>query len=82
MFCVRDRTEVDVVAERFRSLGDEDWAVGDLAFADSFDEFLMEEFLDGPEISVETLTFDRRHVVVAVTDKETGGPGFVEIGHS
>ena len=48
----------------------------------SFDEFLMEEFLDGPEISVETLTFEGRHVVVAVTDKELADPGFVEVGHS
>ena len=82
MFRIRDRAEVDVVAERFRSLDDGHWAAKDLSSADSFDEFLMEEFLDGPEISVETLTFDGRHVVVAVTDKEIGGPGFVEIGHS
>ena len=34
----------------------------------------MEEYLDGPEISVETLSFDGRHVVVAVTDKETRRP--------
>ncbi len=81
VFCIRDRAEVDVVAERFRSL-DGRWTTRDLFSADSFDEFLMEEFLDGPEISVETLTFDGRHVVVAVTDKESGGPGFVEIGHS
>jgi biotin carboxylase len=81
VFCIRDRAEVDSVAERFRSL-DGRWAARDLAGAGSFDEFLMEEFLDGPEISVETLTFDGRHVVVAVTDKECGGPGFVEVGHS
>ena len=81
VFCIRDPADVDVVAERFRSLNGH-LAARDLSFAESFDEFLMEEFLDGPEISVETLTFDGRHVVVAVTDKETGGPGFVEIGHS
>lgn len=81
VFRIRDRADVDAVAERFRSL-DGNLAARDLSGAESFDEFLMEEFLDGPEISVETLTFDRRHVVVAVTDKETGGPGFVEIGHS
>jgi biotin carboxylase len=81
VFYLRDRADVDVVAERFRSL-DGHLAARDLSGAESFDEFLMEEFLDGPEISVETLTFDGRHVVVAVTDKETGGRGFVEIGHS
>jgi biotin carboxylase len=83
VFRIRDRADVDVVTERFRSLDDGHWTVGDLFRADSFEEFLMEEFLDGPEISVETLSFDGRHVVVAVTDKECGGPsGFVEIGHS
>jgi biotin carboxylase len=83
VFCIRDRADVDAVVERFRSLDDEHWVVGDLFRADSFDDFLMEEYLDGPEISVETLSFDGRHVVVAVTDKECGGPGgFVEIGHS
>ncbi|MFD9904845.1 ATP-grasp domain-containing protein [Streptomyces sp. NPDC059063] len=82
VFRVRDRADVDTVAERFRSLDDRQWGAGDLACADSFDAFLMEEFLEGPEISVETLTFDGRHVVVAVTDKETGGPGFVEVGHA
>ncbi len=82
VFCLRDQADVETVAERFRSL-DGTFAARDLSFADSFDEFLMEEFLDGPEVSVETLTFDGRHVVVAVTDKECGGPGgFVEIGHS
>ncbi|MGW1342704.1 ATP-grasp domain-containing protein [Kribbella sp. NPDC002412] len=80
VFSLRDQADVDAVAERFRAL-DGRWGAKDLTAADSFDEFLMEEFLDGPEISVETLSFDGRHVVVAVTDKETG-PGFVELGHS
>lgn len=83
VFCVRDQADVDTVAERFRAFGDVTWAVGDLFAADSFEEFLMEEYLDGPEVSVETLSFNGRHVVAAVTDKEEfGGPGFVEIGLS
>lgn len=81
VFRVRDQADVDAVAERFRSLDDGHWVTGDLSSADSFAEFLMEEYLDGPEISVETLSFDGRHVVIAVTDKELG-PNFVEIGHS
>jgi biotin carboxylase len=81
VFCIRDQAGVDAVAERFRSL-DGSFAVRDLSFADSFEEFLMEEYLDGPEISVETLSFGGRHVIIAMTDKECGGPGFVEIGHS
>ncbi|TCC65550.1 ATP-grasp domain-containing protein [Kribbella pittospori] len=82
VFRIRDQADVDVVADRYRSLDDVQWTASDLAFADSFHDFLMEEFLDGPEISVETLSFDGRHVIVAVTDKEVGGTGFVEIGHS
>ena len=82
VFCVRDAADVDVVAERFRSLDDRQWTAKDLSSAESFDEFLIEEYLDGPEISVETLTFDGRHVVVAVTDKETADASFDEIGHS
>jgi biotin carboxylase len=81
VFRIRDQAEVDSVTERFRALDDGHWTAKDLSFADSFSEFLIEEYLDGAEISVETLSFDGRHVVVAVTDKETG-PGFVELGHS
>ncbi|WP_232666512.1 ATP-grasp domain-containing protein [Pseudonocardia sp. TRM90224] len=81
VFRINDRADVDAVADRFRALGNRSWAPGDLSSAESFDEFLIEEFLDGPEISVETLSFDGRHVVVATTDKAIG-PGFVEIGHS
>ncbi|WP_327173396.1 ATP-grasp domain-containing protein [Streptomyces sp. NBC_01336] len=43
---------------------------------------LLEEFLHGPEVSVETVTFAGRTEVVGVTDKSTGGaPAFVETGH-
>jgi len=31
---------------------------------------------------METLSFDGRHVLIGVTDKLLGGPGFVEVGHS
>ncbi|MER7519925.1 ATP-grasp domain-containing protein [Streptomyces sp. NPDC126499] len=82
VFCVRDESEVDAVAERYRTLSDKEWAPGDVAFADSFDEFLMEEYLEGPEFSVETLSFDGRHVVVATTDRELGGTGFADFGRT
>ncbi|MFN2483599.1 MAG: ATP-grasp domain-containing protein [Candidatus Limnocylindria bacterium] len=42
---------------------------------------LAEEYLCGPEVSVEAFTCNGRHTIVAVTDKYLG-PGFVEIGHS
>ena len=84
VFRVRDEADIDAVADSYRSLDAEQWAVGDLFSDDSFEEFLVEEYLDGPEISVETLSFDGRHVVVAVTDKAAfgGGSGFVELGLS
>ncbi|WP_066372138.1 ATP-grasp domain-containing protein [Herbidospora mongoliensis] len=82
VFRIDDQAGVDAVADRFLAL-DGQFDARDLTAADSFEEFLLEEFLDGPEISVETLSFDGHHVIIAVTEKECGGPGgFVEIGHS
>ncbi|NLU65909.1 ATP-grasp domain-containing protein [Streptomyces sp. HNM0574] len=43
---------------------------------------LLEELLDGPEVSVETVSYGGTHHVVGVTDKSVGGaPAFVETGH-
>ncbi|MFI0904368.1 ATP-grasp domain-containing protein [Streptomyces sioyaensis] len=43
---------------------------------------LLEELLHGPEVSVETVTFDGTTQVVGVTDKSVGGaPAFIETGH-
>ncbi|MFD3728481.1 ATP-grasp domain-containing protein [Streptomyces sp. NPDC058671] len=46
------------------------------------DGFLMESYIDGPEFSVEALSFAGRHVVVAVTEKLTAEEHFVELGHA
>ncbi|MEV4943456.1 ATP-grasp domain-containing protein [Streptomyces zaomyceticus] len=46
------------------------------------DGFLMESYIDGPEFSVEALSFGGRHVVVAVTEKLTSEEHFVELGHA
>jgi len=44
--------------------------------------FLVEEYLQGPEYSVETLSRDGRHQVVGITEKLLGPPPlFVEVGH-
>ncbi|MDY7011711.1 MAG: ATP-grasp domain-containing protein [Planctomycetota bacterium] len=44
---------------------------------------LIEEFVEGPEFSVEILIWDGQPHVLTVTDKETtGAPHFVETGHS
>lgn len=46
-------------------------------------EILVEEFVDGDEVSVETLSFGGRHFVLAITDKSTtGDPYWVETGHA
>lgn len=43
---------------------------------------LAEEYLSGPEYSVESVSHDGRHEVVMVTEKlTTESPGFVELGH-
>ncbi len=42
---------------------------------------MVEQYIDGPEYSVEAFSFSGRHVVVAVTETETL-PGFVEVGHA
>jgi biotin carboxylase len=47
------------------------------------DAVLVEEFVEGPEFSVEALTWNGQTHVIAVTDKVTTGPPYyVEIGHS
>lgn len=43
---------------------------------------LIEEFILGREISAETLSYNGKHIIIQITDKETlGPPHFVEIGH-
>ncbi|KIZ14375.1 ATP-grasp domain-containing protein [Streptomyces natalensis] len=42
---------------------------------------VAEEFLDGPEISVEGFSHQGRHTIVAITDKQVL-PSFVEVGHT
>ncbi len=43
---------------------------------------IAEAYIDGQELSVETVTLDGRHHVVAITEKRTNGaPHFIEIGH-
>lgn len=44
------------------------------------DRFLAEQYIDGPEYSVESCSFQGRHVVVAITEKLT--EGVLERGHA
>lgn len=46
-------------------------------------EIVVEEYMEGPEVSVETLAIDGVVHVIQITDKlTTGAPYFVEMGHS
>ncbi|MDI5980882.1 ATP-grasp domain-containing protein [Amycolatopsis magusensis] len=45
-------------------------------------DVIMEEYVDGPEFSVESFSFGGRHVVVSVTEKATGTGHFAELGHT
>ncbi len=46
-------------------------------------DVVVEEYMQGPEVSVETLSIDGNCNVIQITDKlTTGAPHYVEIGHS
>ena len=46
-------------------------------------EVILEEYLEGPEFSVEVMVVDGEPIVLQITDKlTTGAPHFVEMGHS
>ncbi|MFC4588802.1 ATP-grasp domain-containing protein [Sphaerisporangium corydalis] len=45
-------------------------------------DFLIEEYVEGPEYSVEAFSFAGRHVVVAVTEKFVHADRFAELGHA
>lgn len=44
---------------------------------------IIEEYLVGPEVSVEVMVFENKINIIQITDKKTSGsPYFVEMGHS
>lgn len=50
--------------------------------ADTSIPYIAEEFVQGQEFSVETMSFDGEHELIAITEKlTTGDPSYVEIGH-
>lgn len=47
------------------------------------DGVLIEQFIDGPEFSVEAIIWQGKPHILAITDKKTtGAPFFVELGHN
>lgn len=53
-----------------------------LVHAYDLDEFIMEEYVDGPLCSAEAFSFAGRHVVVAVTEAITEDSNHVHVGHA
>lgn len=63
-------------------------SVSDLQIAKSYAlegtdcPIMIEQYISGAEISVETISFEGRHYIIQITDKEnSGAPHFVELGH-
>ncbi len=50
-------------------------------FRDKTCHFICEEFIEGDEFSVESLTFEAKHQIVAITEKKVHPVSFVELGH-
>lgn len=49
---------------------------------DSVCKIIMEQYIIGREISVESISYEGRHQVIQITDKDSSGaPHFVELGH-
>lgn len=49
---------------------------------DDCSNILIEEYIDGRELSVESISFHGNHYILQITDKEnTGAPHFVETAH-
>lgn len=45
-------------------------------------EIMIEDYIDGDEISIETISFEGHHHLIQITDKENSGPPhFVELSH-
>lgn len=42
---------------------------------------LAEEFIEGPEFSVESLSMNNEHEILVITEKISSAPHFIEIGH-
>jgi biotin carboxylase len=78
---VRDATDTGRAWQRMLSLRETGLDHGPGALF-SVGRFIMEEYVDGPEYSVETFSFSGRHVIVAITEKLVADGHFAELGHA
>lgn len=53
------------------------------AIGESFEKAaIIEEFIDGKEYSCESISFQGKHTLLAITEKfTTGAPNYIEVGH-
>jgi biotin carboxylase len=72
--------DVDAAWERIRAMLGNRTDRGSTLF--TVREFLMEAYVDGPEFSVESFSFDGRHVTVAITEKLVAPGLYTELGHT
>jgi biotin carboxylase len=80
VFRVDSPVEIDEVLEKVQAMR----ATCDDTCANLYPttDFVMEEFVAGPEFSVEAFSFEGRHVVVAISEKLTEEGHFAALGHT
>ncbi|NEC75237.1 ATP-grasp domain-containing protein, partial [Streptomyces rochei] len=80
IFKVSGPEDVDAVWERVGAVRDAGVDRGTTLY--EVHDYLIEEYIPGPEFSVETFSFAGRHVVVAITEKLVDETHFAELGHA
>jgi len=80
VFLVTDPAEADQAWAGARRLAGTRTDRGSVPFL--LDDFIIEEYVDGPELSVESVSFAGRHVIVAITEKFIDPDSFTELGHA
>lgn len=48
----------------------------------TIEDFVIENYIPGPEYSVEAFSFAGRHAIIAITEKSVHAGSFIEIGHA
>ncbi|MFE9255792.1 ATP-grasp domain-containing protein [Streptomyces sp. NPDC006879] len=80
IFKVTKEQDVEAVWQRISSVRERGVDRGTTLY--QVTEYLMEEYIEGPEFSVESFSFAGRHVVVAITEKLVDEEHFAELGHA
>lgn len=70
----------DGVLERVAAMRGHRMDLGSIPFP--IGDFMMEQYVEGPEFSLECFSFAGRHVVVSITEKFVSADHFAELGHA